>query len=235
VAFGGAGPVHAVSVARILGAPRVLVPAGAGVSSAHGLLVAPLSFDFVRSAPSLLADADLAWVAGELAAMEREGRAILDRAGVAPEAVEIRRLCDMRFHGQGAELSIELPAGPVGAGTGEALASAFAEHYSALYRHVPDGVPLEVISWRVIASSVRPRADAARRAEPGDAVKGTRSVWWGPADGALETTVLDRDRLAPGDRFEGPLIVEERESTTVVDPRCTLTIDDGTNLVIDLH
>jgi N-methylhydantoinase A len=87
----------------------------------------------------------------------------------------------------------------------------------------------------VIASSVRPRADAARGAEPGAAVKGTRTVWWGPADGALETPVLDRGRLAPGDRFEGPLIVEERESTTVVDPRCTLTIDDGMNLVIELN
>ncbi len=235
VAFGGAGPVHAVSVARILGAPRVVVPAGAGVSSAHGLLVAPLSFDFVRSAPSLLADADFDWVAGQAAEMEREGRAILARAGVAPEAVEIRRLCDMRFHGQGAELSIELPPGPVGARTQDALAQAFAEHYASLYRHVPSGVPLEVISWRVIASSLRPRADATRAAEPGDAVKGVRSVWWGPADGAIETTVLDRDRLAPGDRFDGPLIVEERESTTVIDPRGSLTIDDRMNLVIDLH
>jgi N-methylhydantoinase A len=92
-----------------------------------------------------------------------------------------------------------------------------------------------VISWRVIASSTRPRADSAGAAKPGEAVKGSRRVWWGPDDGELETTVLDRARLAPGERFVGPLGVEEPESTTVVDPRCTLTIDDRMNLVIDLH
>jgi N-methylhydantoinase A len=235
VAFGGAGPVHAVSVARILGVERVIVPADAGVSSAHGLLVAPLSFDLVRSAPSLLAAVDWDRVDGQMAEMEREGRAIVERAGVAPQAVEIRRLCDMRFHGQGAELSIELPAGTVDATAEQALARAFAGRYSELYRHVPSEVPLEVISWRVIASSARPRSGATRSGVPGDAVKGTRGVWWRPEDGELETTVLDRAQLAAGDRFEGPLIVEERESTTVADPRCSLTVDAGMNLVITLH
>ena len=235
VAFGGAGPGHAVSVARILGVPQVIVPARAGVSSAHGLLVAPLSFDFVRSAPSLIAAVDWAWVDEQMNVMEAGGRAILERAGVSAGAVDIRRLCDLRFHGQGAELSVELPPGPVDAGTEAALARAFAERYSTLYRHVPSDVPLEVISWRLIASSARPSSDMGGRADPGDAVKGTRPVWWGPADGEIETTVLDRGRLVPGDRHEGPLIVEERESTTVVGPRCTLAVDDWTNLVIDLH
>jgi N-methylhydantoinase A/oxoprolinase/acetone carboxylase beta subunit len=224
-----------VSVARIIGAPRVVVPSGAGVSSAHGLLVAPVSFDLVRSAPSLLDAADWEWLDGELGAMERDGRAILDRAGVPPEAVSIRRLCDLRFHGQGAELPIELPPGPVGHGSRQALEQAFAERYSALYRHVPSGVPLEVISWRVVASSTPPRVDTARTAGAGDPVKGSRRVWWGGEHGARETTIVDRERLRPGDRFEGPLIVEERESTTVVDPRCTLTVDEWTNLVVDLH
>jgi N-methylhydantoinase A len=234
VAFGGAGPVHAVSVARILGVSRVIVPAGAGVSSAHGLLVAPLSFDFVRSAPALLDAVDWRWVDEQMRVMEGEGREILARAGVAPEVMEIRRLCDLRFHGQGAELSVEVPDGPVGAAAADAVAEAFRTRYSALYRHVPSDVPLEVISWRLIASSARPEGGVARSHADGDPVKGTRSVWWGPADEHLETTVLDRTRLAPGDRFDGPLIVEERESTTVVDPGCTLTVDDRLNLVIDL-
>jgi N-methylhydantoinase A len=235
VAFGGAGPVHAVSVARILGVQRVIVPAGAGVSSAHGLLVAPLSFDFVRSAPALLDAVDWGWVDEGMRAMEAEGRAILARAGVAPEAMEIRRLCDLRFHGQGTELSVDVPPGTVGAEAARAVSEAFRARYSELYRHVPSDVPLEVISWRLIASSARRAAVATRPRGAGDAVKGTRPVWWGPADGRLDTTVIDRPRLAPGDRFEGPLIVEERESTTVVEPGCTLTVDDHLHLVIDLH
>jgi N-methylhydantoinase A len=235
VAFGGAGPGHAVSVARILGVERVIVPAGAGVSSAHGLLVAPLSFDFVRSAPSLFDAVEWPWVDEQMRVMEAEGREILARAGVAPDAMEIRRLCDVRFHGQGAELSVDVPAGDVGAAAAEAVGEAFRTRYSELYRHVPSDVPLEVISWRLIASSARPGAGATRSHESGDPVKGTRSVWWGPDDRHLDTTVLDRTRLPPGARFDGPLIVEERESTTVVDPGCTLVVDEHLNLVIDLH
>jgi N-methylhydantoinase A len=235
IAFGGAGPVHAVSVARILGVERVIVPPGAGVSSAHGLLVAPLSFDFVRSAPALLDAVDWTWVAEQIGAMEREGREILERAGVAPEAIELRRLCDLRFHGQGAELSVEVPAGEVDGSARAAVAEAFRSRYATLYRHVPTGVPLEVISWRVIASSARPPGLAAGSPGAGDAVKGSRRVWWGPREGALETTVADRARLAPGDRLDGPVIVEERESTTVADARCTVSVDAMSNLVIDLH
>jgi N-methylhydantoinase A len=235
VAFGGAGPGHAVSVARILGVSRVIVPPDAGVSSAHGLLVAPLSFDFVRSAPSSFAAISWEEVAGHLDAMEREGRSILARAGLGSEPVLIQRLCDLRFHGQGTELSIELPPGPVTESTAVPLAQAFKAQYSALYRHVPSEVPLEVISWRVVASSAPPRASVVRSPATGDPIRGARMVWWGPDDGFVETTVLDRHRLAPGASYDGPLIVEERESTTVADPRSTVTVDERLNLVVDLH
>jgi N-methylhydantoinase A len=233
VAFGGAGPVHAMSVARILGVEKVIVPAGAGVSSAHGLLAAPLLFDFVRSSPSLLHEVDWDWVDAQMAEMEREGRAILRRAGVEPERVRLDRLCDMRFHRQGAELSIEAPAGQLSAASADALAERFGRHYSALYRHVPEEVPLEVISWRVIASSARPPAVAPSGSGVGGAEKGRRIVRWN--EGELDTPVLERGRLAPGDRLDGPLIVEERESTTVVDANSTLAVDERLNLVIELH
>lgn len=236
VAFGGAGPVHAASVARILGVERVIVPPDAGVNSAHGLLLAPLSFDFVRSAPSLLDDVDWPSIDERLRAMEDEGRSVLARAGVPAGETEIERLCDLRFHGQGAELSVAVPAGRVDEATGAALRDAYAKRYALLYRHVPDGIPLEAISWRVVASSRRPRSDAQRpHGGRGDAVQGMRSVWWGPEDGALETTVLRREHLAPGDRFDGPVIVEERESTTVVDPRGSVTVDASLDLVVDLR
>jgi N-methylhydantoinase A/oxoprolinase/acetone carboxylase beta subunit len=213
----------------------VIVPPDAGVSSAHGLLVAPLSFDFVRSAPSSFAAISWEEVAGHLDAMEREGRSILARAGLGSEPVLIQRLCDLRFHGQGTELSIELPPGPVTESTAVPLAQAFKAQYSALYRHVPSEVPLEVISWRVVASSAPPRASVVRSPATGDPIRGARMVWWGPDDGFVETTVLDRHRLAPGASYDGPLIVEERESTTVADPRSTVTVDERLNLVVDLH
>jgi N-methylhydantoinase A len=233
VAFGGAGPVHAVSVCRILGVRRLIVPIDAGVSSAHGLLTAPLSFDFVRSAPAMLDEVDWSWVSQQFDAMELEGRAILGRAGVPAERVDIRRLGDLRFYGQGTEISVEVPAGTVDGPI--ALDERFRDRYSTLYRHVPSDVPLEVISWRLVASGPRPGSAPARLPVPGEAVKGTRSVYWSAEDGFVETRVLDRERLRPGDRFQGPLIIEERESTTVADLRSTITVDERLNLVVDLY
>src|SRR2546428_142010 len=103
-AFGGAGPVHAWQVGRILRVPRMLVPFGAGAISAWGLLVAPLAFDFVRTAPQQLETADWSRISGLFADMEAEGRAILHAAGVADRDMTLRRTAEMRYVGQGHEV-----------------------------------------------------------------------------------------------------------------------------------
>src|SRR5437016_1606276 len=110
-AFGGAGPVHAWQVGRILKVPRVLVPFGAGAMSAYGLLAAPLAFDFVRTATQRLDAADWTQINALFGEMEEEGRAVLRRAEVDATDITIRRTAEMRYTGQGHEVEVEVPAG----------------------------------------------------------------------------------------------------------------------------
>jgi N-methylhydantoinase A len=235
VGFGGAGPVHASGVARIIGVSRVLIPPGAGVSSTYGLLAAPLAFDFVRSDQVRLSDIDWDLVNRHYQDMEHEGRAILTRAGVPEDKQRVLRLCDARFVGQGTELSVEVPDGKLSGEVAQPVEEAFTQQYSQLYRRVPGSVPVEVISWRAIVSGPRSPLVLTEEGSPeGSPVKGTRSVFWGRDAGFQETTVHDRYALSPGDTYPGPAIVEEREATTAVDPGARLRVDEHMNLVVEL-
>jgi N-methylhydantoinase A len=239
-AFGGAGPVHAFRVAQALGAARLIVPFGAGVMSAAGFLGAPLAFDFARSAPGRL-DA-LAWdkVGGLLAEMEAEGRALLAESGVAEGQVSHRRIADMRYVGQGHEVRVPLPGGPLGPASAPALRAAFEAEYQRLYSRLGPPVPIEIVTWRVVSSGPPPglrlRVQAAAGAgQAGAALKGTRRAYAPELGGMAETPVYDRYQLGPGAAFDGPAIVEERESTLVVGPRGRCRVDEQWNLIVMLN
>src|SRR5262247_462521 len=136
-AFGGAGPVHAWNVGRILKVPRVLVPFGAGAMSAYGLLAAPLAFDFVRTASQRLDAADWSQINQLYEEMEAEGRAILQGAAVAEADVRIRRTAEMHYTGQGHDVEVELPPGRLSAASLGVIVERFEAAYRALYSRVP--------------------------------------------------------------------------------------------------
>ncbi|MEV6619686.1 hydantoinase/oxoprolinase family protein [Amycolatopsis sp. NPDC051106] len=212
--FGGAGPVHGVGVARALGAPSVVAPPAAGVLSAAGFLAAPLAFDFVRSARAAVHD--LAWeqVDALFAEMEAEGAALLAKSGV--DEVTHRRVAEMRYAGQGYEIRV-----PVHGGSWpDALIDEFTATYRALYRRTGPAVAVEVLNWRVVSSGPVPDVTLrlAAQASPGAARKGSRQAYFPAAGGFVDTAVFDRYLLTPGERVDGPAIVEERESTVVVPP-----------------
>ena len=235
-AFGGAGPVHGCHVAELLRLPTMISPMGAGVGSTFGLLAAPLAFDFVRSAYSLLDELDWSFVNGLFDDMCAEGRAILEQSGLAPDRIVYERTADMRYTGQGHEVSVPIPEGALGAGHLGAITGAFERTYGHMYgRTVPD-VAVEIINWRVVARgpeqplnfSTRGRQAARARAE-----KGARPVF-SPARGDfVETAVYDRYALTPGMTFSGPAIVEERESTLVVSTRGRARVDDHLNVIVE--
>lgn len=235
-AFGGAGPVHAYRVAELLGVREVICPFAAGVGSTIGFLAAPLAFDFVRSSYATLEAADWQQINALLTKMEEEGRALLAASGVAPEQVRPTRTADMRLHGQAHEITVPIPGGELSAArTGEVVES-FTRAYRELYRRARPEVPIEAISWRVLVAGPRPalRLRGAAGEEDGDALKGERPVYAPELGGFQATPVYDRYRLRPGDRLPGPAIIEERESTVVVGPRGTVTIDDYLNLHIEM-
>jgi N-methylhydantoinase A len=238
-AFGGAGPVHAYRIALSLGAPALLVPHGAGVISAVGFLSAPLAFDFVRSWRGRLDTLDWAKANALLAEMEAEGEALLEASGVPREAISYRREADMRYVGQGHEIRVPLPASPLAATHAPALLSAFESVYRELYERLGPPVPIEILNWRVVSSGPQPnlhlRVTAAADGDARAALKGERPAYFPETGGFVATPIYDRYRLAPGATFDGPAIVEERESTVIVGPSGRCRIDDQWNLVVQLN
>jgi len=234
-AFGGAGPVHAYGVARILRSPRVVFPLGAGVISAAGFLTAPLSVDFVRSVPDRLDRLDWAAAREAVEAMAAEGRAVLARV-LAEAAIRVRRVADMRYAKQGYEIRVPVPDGPLEAGMEAPLRAAFEREYRTLYGHAVAEAAIEVVSWRVIVEGPKPDLafGAGHRPSGAESCKGTRPVYLPEAGDFAEVAVHDRYALAPGARLEGPAIVEERESTVVINGPGTIRVDDSANLIVEL-
>jgi N-methylhydantoinase A len=247
IAFGGAGPVHADGLARLLKLRHVIVPFGAGVTSALGFLVAPPSVDHVRSQVMHLDDLDWSRINALYREMQAEAVAQLVQVGAIPEEIRFERHADMRHVGQGFEIPVPLPQPVAGSGDAEwalgpeqlpALREAFSSTYQRLFERRVDDVGVEAMTWRLSASAPAPhlelRFDAAARdaAGTGPARKGERPVQF--PSGTVTAQVWDRYALAPGDRLEGPAVVEERESTTVMGPGARAWVDEALNLRIDL-
>ncbi|MCC6176419.1 MAG: hydantoinase/oxoprolinase family protein [Chloroflexi bacterium] len=237
-AFGGAGPVHAYRVAEILHAPAAIAPYGAGVTAAVGFLVAPLAFDFVRTLYARLDELDWATVNGLFTEMEANGRQILLDSGVPEEQITYTRSADVRYIGQGYEVRVPIPAGTLGPDSRTAFAADFERVYKQLYGRSGPNIGLEIMSWRLIVSGPKPtlhlKAEGPERGKAEDALKGERLVYHPEWREHRPTPVYDRYRLAPGVTFDGPAIVEERESTVVIGPRGRASIDALRNLRIDL-
>jgi N-methylhydantoinase A len=232
-AFGGAAPMHVCGLAERLGVGSVVVPPGAGVRSCFGFLASPLAFEVARSRGVRLEDADPAAVGAILDLLEGEARAPLALAGITGDQVTVRRFAEMRYRGQGYELEVPVPAGRPDPAWMQALVAAFEDVYRAYYRHVPSGLPIDVVTWRVRAQSRAPHLPApAAPAATRPAPKGERPVWI-PAEGAYRAVpVWDRYALPPGWRTRGPAIVEEVESTTVVTPAFDAAVGADLELVL---
>jgi len=234
-AFGGAGPGHAFGVARILHAPRLSVPFGAGVTSTIGFLTAPLAFDFVRTHLGQLDRLDISHVNQLFADMEAQGDAILGRSGVAHEERTFRRQVDLRYTGQGHEVRVSVPPGTLDSKSFDTVAEAFSAEYRRLFGRGGPDVPLEAVSWRVIASGPRPSVNlrSAPVAE-GPMLKRHRLVYFPEWSEQRPTPVYDRYQFQPGVTFEGPAVIEERESTCIVGPNARIEVDEFRTLHVSL-
>ncbi|MCX7340006.1 MAG: hydantoinase B/oxoprolinase family protein [Hyphomicrobiales bacterium] len=234
VGFGGAGPAHAVNVARVLGVGEVIIPPASGAASALGFLAAPLSFDCVRSHPVRFVEGfDAGMVNAVLADLVAEGSARLVAAGVAPADISIERSADMRLVGQMHDICVPLPAGPISAASLSAIRAAFVRVYSARYTAVYEGARIEAVNFRVRAAGPTPILSFERSGAgegPSQAIKGKRHAWFEGVD--TDVPVYDRYALRTGDAIAGPAIIEERESTTVIAPGDTLKVDNNLNLRI---
>jgi N-methylhydantoinase A len=237
VAFGGSGPLHALSVARKLKIPRVILPVGAGVMSALGLLVSPLAFEVARSRRIHVADIDASDFASTFAALESEASGYLKRAGVADADIKIVRHLDMRYQGQGHEIEVTLPASGTAAGLFDHLGELYGSAYEKTYGLRLDE-PTEIVNWKVEAVGPTPsiaEGHGGKAAGGADrALKGTRKAY-DPARGDVtDWPVYDRYALAPGAVVKGPALIEEHESTCVIGSGDAVTVDAHFNLIAEL-
>ena len=237
-AFGGAGPVHGFRIAKALGSPAFIVPFGAGVMSAVGLLTAPLAFDFVRSWPGRIDHLNWQEADALLGEMEAEGQALLEKSGALPEQISHRREADIRYVGQGHQIQVPLPVGQLSSDSVSTIINSFEEVYRRLYERLSQSVPVEIINWRVTSSSPAPRVrlqgvrDEQTIAQT--ARKGSRKAYFPELGGYHDVPVYNRYGLLPGASFTGPAIVEERESTVIVGLDCRFRIDEQRNLIVEL-
>jgi N-methylhydantoinase A len=238
VATGGAGPVHAVEVARKLQIPRVLATIAAGAGSCLGLLAAPARVDRSWSNPRLVKDIDWKRVAKVYAELRTDAEAELSSAG-AGDAIKWWIGAEMRYAGQGHDVSVSLPwaaMNPVRAGRKSkperqsfepALMKEFEKRYRQLYGHlVPNAAP-QVITWRLTGRSVVRShrftwGDARVSAKP--VMRGRREIYLPLRGKYAPVPVYERYSLKPGTKIAGPVVLEERESTFVVPVKSDVTV-----------
>ncbi|MDZ7697051.1 MAG: hydantoinase/oxoprolinase family protein [Deltaproteobacteria bacterium] len=236
-AFGGAGPVHAYGLAKKLGAPRLLVPPNAGVGSALGFFTAPRAFDRVRSHKTALDDADFADIESLFQEMEGEARKALEAAGKT-EPIRFERSVDLRFVGQGSETNVRVPEGDFRDVKREDIRRRFDDTYKKLYgRTYPDSA-VEFINFKIRASLPERLLNLPkipqRSGNLKDAVKGKRDAYSAVAEDFIPFTIYDRYKLSAGAAFEGPAIIEERESTLIVGETVPISVDEFGFLWIEL-
>ncbi len=235
MAFGGAGPVHAFGVARLLNAPSMIIPVGAGVASALGFLVSPVAFEKIHSHIKLLDDLDWNYVNDFLSEMTQLGnRFVTDNS--KEKNHEISRVVDMRYEGQGHEITIEVPDGVLSADLKEEIKSRFEKEYTLRYSRIISEVPLEMVTWRVQVKGPTPSIEIVQKSDAVDktiAIKGQRKAYF-KETGYLNCNVYDRYSLRANEKINGPAIIEEKESTVIVGLNGTFYLDKDKNIIIEM-
>jgi N-methylhydantoinase A len=217
IAFGGGAPLHAARLAAKLGMRRVLVPVDASVGSAVGFLRAPVAFEVVRSL--LLQDDafEFSRVNRLLEEMQREATGIVS-AGALGAKLQTHRVVEMRYLGQGHEISVPLPAGKLTPADAKKLRAQYEARYERQFGLRISDVPVEFLTWSVNVSTTLPR-EAFSRSSGGKSKASTKEkrVVFDPVSGKRESVPQYlRQSLAPGATLAGPALVAEPQTTTLV-------------------
>jgi N-methylhydantoinase A len=217
IGFGGGAPLHACRLCEKLGIKELIIPPGAGVGSAIGFLKAPFSFEATRGLFQRLDAFSAEVVNSTLAELEEEAMAFV-KAGARDAETTTTLTAFMRYSGQGWEIPISLPYKVFSDGDEAEILAAFEEAYRVLFGRVIDGLSTEITNWSLVVASVLPETPAVTRHDRGAPVKPMRTRKF--FDAALRSTVeaqeVARKDMKPGHAVEGPAIIVENETTTIV-------------------
>ena len=236
VAFGGGGPMHAGRMALDLGIPTLLVPLTPGVHSALGLLMSDVKHDYVRSKLVGLDDLDLVEINQMFNQLIDQAKRDLYGEGFKEDEIKIEPCLDLRYAGQGYELTVPCPMPPLTKHELLLMRERFDTLHEQNSGHKAETEPVELVSLRLVSLGRVPQAKLSPGKATGrnveEARSGERKVFFGTEHGTLATRIYQRDRLEPGHRIVGPAIVEQLDTTTVIHPEQEGTVDDYRNIII---
>jgi N-methylhydantoinase A len=235
VAYGGAGPLHAVEVAREIGMRKVIVPLGPGIFSAYGMLFSDLRYDFVRTWFTALEDAAFGAIEKVYRALERQGRQAIAGTSVEPQRIAVKRAADMRYVGQEHAVTVDLPMAVFTRKDRNAIKRHFDDMHAQRYGTSAPEERAEIVSLRstvtgLMRKPAQRKIGRGQKVPPPAASTGKRPVYFGGRFRATPT--YDRAALLFGNRIKGPALIEEYASTTVLMPGDAMEVDALGNLVI---
>ena len=236
VAFGGGGPMHAGRMALDLGIPSVLVPLTPGVHSALGLLMSDVKHDYVRSKLAGLEELDINEINHMFLQLIDQARAELHGEGFHDDEIKIEPYLDLRYAGQGYELTVPCPMPPLTHDDLVLMRRRFDTLHEQNSGHKAETEPVELVSLRLVSLGLVPQAKLSPGKITGRKVEaaktGERKVFFGKEHGILATAIYDRKLLEPGHKIFGPAIVEQMDTTTVIQPEQEATVDEYGNIII---
>jgi N-methylhydantoinase A len=238
IAFGGAGPMHAVALAESLGMRRVYIPVFPGLFSALGLLMADLRYDYVQSVPGHLSAIDPARLLREFDSLTARVQEETSREDIRADDMRLERLIDLRYARQSSELTLPIPENITTAALPGMLAEAFHTEHERTYGYRRENDPVAIVSIRLKATAPARSvgfkdlgASSVHPANGGASSPRTRPAYFGPQIGEHEARVLRRAELI-AQASSGPLIIEEFDTTVVVPPGWSVETDGIGNLVL---
>ena len=234
VAFGGAGPAHANRLAALTDIPVAIIPQSPGTASALGLLVTDLKHDYATTLIQRLDQVAPQALEQTFRELEAQGRETLGREGMAEAAMEFRRQADLRYVGQSHELTLPLTTEALGPAQLTQLLEQFHRTHDRAYGFSAPGEDVELVSVRLsaIGQIAKPALAPLAKAAGEATAKGQRLVYFAESEGYVDCPVYDRYGLGAGAVVQGPAIVEEIDSTTVVHPRYQVRVDDVGQMVL---
>ena len=217
IAFGGGAPLHACRLCEKLGISALLIPPGAGVGSAIGFLKAPFSYEASRGLFQRLSAFDPKAVNEVLAELEAEARSFVD-SGAGGQSTETRLVAFMRYSGQGWEIPVSLPYKSFQQADSEMILTAFEEAYRTLFGRIIDGLACEITNWSLTVSTILPNVIAAQQYRSGGTppTQRQREFYDAGARGIVAAREVRRDAMKPGIAIDGPAVIVERETSTIV-------------------
>jgi N-methylhydantoinase A len=236
VAFGGGGPMHAGKVALDLGIPNLLIPLTPGVTSALGLLMSDVKHDYVRSKLAPLKELDLDEINRLFAQLIAQAQGELREEGFADNEMVMNALLDLRYTGQGYELTVSSPLPPLKPADLGLMRQRFDAQHEQAFGHMAESEPVELVSLRLVSVGQVPQVKLSAAAVNGrkvtDAQVETRKIFLGREHGIVECPIYQRDLLEPNHEISGPAVIEQLDTTTLLHPEQRAVVDNYLNLIV---